>query len=288
MVDVVGRSLASAWDAEWGSNTVVLNKPGANGQLGLTELVGSRSDGTTIALTHNWDTQVSYLDPEARAAYHRADFIPVALIQQTGPVTLVRADSPFRSLRDLVQAARARPDQITYATSGPRSEATRSMRIFAAQHSARFNLVPFKDVPSSVTALIGGHLDVAGSNVLVALPHVRAGTLRVISAYEVTGQRGVRNPFFREIPTSREEGFDIDIIGSTGISLPRGVPVPVTQAWARAIEHAVASGPVQAAMRNAGVAVRWLDADGYAAHWREAENKVRQFLSDSGVKPREA
>lgn len=288
MVDVVGRALANAWDAQWGTSTVVLNKPGANGQLGLTELVGSRPDGSTIALTHNWDTQVSYLDPEAKAPYHRADFIPVSLIQQTSPVTLVRADSPFRSMRDLVQAARQRPEQISYATSGPRSESTRIMRIFVGQHGAKFNLVPFKDVPSAVTALIGGHLDVAGSNVAVALPHVKSGAVRVLSVHEVTGQPGKRNAFFPEVPTSREEGFDVDIISSTGISLPRGTPAPVVNAWAQAIERALGSPQVQSTMRTAGVAVKWLDPQAYAAHWKEAENKVRQFLLDSGAKVREA
>ncbi len=287
VVDVIGRALASAWDADWGSSTVVINKPGANGQLGLNELVASRPDGLTIALTHNWDTQISYLDPSAKATYHRGDFVPVALVQQTGPVVMVRADSPFKSLRDLVAAARSRPDQITYATSGPRSETTRIMRLFTQKHGARFNLIPFKDVPSSITALIGGHLDVAGSNVAVARPHVRSGVLRVLSAHEVTGQPGLRNPFFPDVPTSREEGFDIDLIASTGMALPRGTAEPIVLAWSAAIRRALETDGVRSALHSAGVATQWLSPQDYAAHWRDAERKVKAFLEDSGVAVRE-
>jgi tripartite-type tricarboxylate transporter receptor subunit TctC len=250
-------------------------------------MLAGKPDGYTVGLTHNWDTQVSYLDPEAKAPYHRADFVPVGLIQQTGPVTLVRADSPHRTMRDLVAAARARPGQITYATSGPRAESTRTMRLLEQQHGARFNLVPFKDVPSSVTALLGGHLDVAGSNVAVALPHVKAGTARVLSVHEVTGQPGRRNPFFPDVPTSREEGFDIDLISSTGLSLPRGTPKPVVDAWARTLERALGTPSVRSTMQAAGVAIAYLGPEAYAAHWQDADAKVRRFLTESGVRVRE-
>ena len=171
-------------------------------------------------------------------------------------------------IADLVEAALNRVPHLTVSRFGntvvARTELGRSERV-----------------------LIGGHLDVAGSNVAVARPHVRSGVLRVLSAHEVTGQPGLRNPFFPDVPTSREEGFDIDLIASTGMALPRGTAEPIVLAWSAAIRRALETDGVRSALHSAGVATQWLSPQDYAAHWRDAERKVKAFLEDSGVAVRE-
>ncbi|MGJ7542838.1 Bug family tripartite tricarboxylate transporter substrate binding protein [Variovorax sp. LT1R16] len=128
MVDLMARTMAPHWDAKWGMRTVVLNKPGASGQIALTEMLRQKSDGQTIAFTQGFDTQMTYLNAEANAPYSRSSFTPVGQVQSTPSVWIVRADSPHRTMEALLEAARKRPGELNFGTPASRGPAVLLVR----------------------------------------------------------------------------------------------------------------------------------------------------------------
>lgn len=273
MIDVMGRTLAQGWDAKWGTSTMVVNRPGANGQLAFTEMLRSKRDGYTIAFTHSFDSQMTYLDPGAGAAYSRSDFVPVALAQRTPSIWVVRADSPIKTGKDLVAAALAQPGKVNIGSPAARGATVLYTRLLEERFGARFNTVPFNDVPSTVNALLGGHLDAATSNVAVALANVKAGKLRVIM---VNGDLPVE--FFPDAPTSASLGMPMPDFSSTGLALAAGAPQYVVDAWAAMIRELTAEPATRARMRALGVTLDFMPPSESARLWLDIEQSVSKLL----------
>lgn len=274
MVDLMARTMAPYWDAKWGTRTVVLNRPGANGQIALTEMLRQKPDGQTIAFTQGFDTQMSYLNAEAKAPYSRSSFTPVGLVQSTPSVWVVRADSPYRSMASLLEAARNRPGEVNFGTPASRGPAVLYLEEFEKKAGARLNSVPFNDAPSMVGALLGGHIDLATSNPAVALPHVRAGRLRALM---VSGDTPLK--YFPDTPASASLGLEISKLGSnTGLTLARGTPEAAVQAWSAMLEALTSDPALRARMDEMAVQLAYATPRDYAQSWTATEAEVRRIL----------
>lgn len=274
MVDLMARAMAPYWDAKWGTRTVVLNRPGANGQIALTEMLKQKPDGRTIAFTQGFDTQMSYLNAEARAPYSRSSFIPVGMIQSTPSVWLVRSDSPYRTMGALLDAARHRPGELSFGTPAARGPAVLYLEEFEKKAGARLTGVPFNDAPSLVSALLGGHIDLATSNPAVALPHVRLGRLRALM---VSGDTGLK--YFPDTPTSASLGLEISKLGSnTGLTLARGTPEATVQAWSAMLEAISLDPTLRGRMDELAIHLSYATPADYARAWTATEAEVRKIL----------
>lgn len=282
LVDVMGRAMALYWDAKWGTRTIVLNKPGANGQIALSELLKQKADGHTIAFTQGFDTQMTYLNPEASAPYSRSSFIPVSLSQRTPSGWVVKADSPYRTMMDLVKAAQANPGSVNFGSPTSRGPAVLYVEEFNKKFGAKLNNVPFSDAPSMINALMGGHIDVAVTNPAVALLHIKSGRLRALM---VSGDKPVK--YFPQVPNSAALGLEISSLGSnTGLTLARGTPAAIVQTWSAMLKEVSEDPKLRAKMDDMGINLEYSTPEEYAALWTATQVEVSKVLMGSYGKVR--
>ena len=201
-----------------GMRVVVLNRPGAGGQIGLEATFNAAPDGYTIGATtipaHN------AIPLERQVRYRAMDFTFICNIVEDANCFYVRADSPLKSLQDLVAAAKARPEQITYATTGIGSDD----HLFVLHFEELAGLKPMIQVPFAGAAplipqLLGGNMDVAAINVNDAIQLAREGKVRMLAQAAAT-----RQPEAADVPTFRELGFDLVHGASRGIVGPPNMP----------------------------------------------------------------
>ena len=201
-----------------GMRVVVLNRPGAGGQIGLEATFNAAPDGYTIGATtipaHN------AIPLERQVRYRAMDFTFICNIVEDANCFYVRADSPLKALQDLVAAAKARPEQITYATTGIGSDD----HLFVLHFEELAGLKPMIQVPFAGAAplipqLLGGNMDVAAINVNDAIQLAREGKVRMLAQAAAT-----RQPEAADVPTFRELGFDLVHGASRGIVGPPNMP----------------------------------------------------------------
>ena len=247
-VDVMTRLVMPLVAAQIpGFRPVIINRTGAAGQIGLEATFNAAPDGYTIGATtipaHN------AIPLERNVRYRAMDFTFLCNIVEDANCFYVRAESPFRTVADVVAAARARPGQVTYGTTGIGSDDHLFMLAFEAAASVPAMVqVPFAGAAPLIPQLLGGNMDLAVLNVNDALQLKREGRVRILAQGAARRQQEAS-----DVPTFREQGFDIVGGASRGIVGPPNMPAAVV-------------GRLEAAFRNA------MNDEGFR---RDAE---RQFM----------
>jgi tripartite-type tricarboxylate transporter receptor subunit TctC len=216
--DLDARSFARALEKRIGGTVVVTNRPGAGGELALSATARARPDGHTLGTT-NFPSIIT-IPIERRAQFSLDDFAPLANLVTDPSAITVRADSPYRTLADLLAAARATPDAITYASPGVGTDDHLQLVLLQQLTGVRLTHVVFQGDPQLRTALLGRQVDSIGLN-LGAVTQVPDGT-RMLS------MGGAHRSRFRpDVPTLRELGFAIEMASERGVVAPAGTPPAV-------------------------------------------------------------
>jgi tripartite-type tricarboxylate transporter receptor subunit TctC len=271
--DLGARIYAAALERELGTSVQVINRTGAGSQVGITEFVNSTPDGYTIAATSLPATNGLYIDPERQATFDRDDFLPLALHVADPGVVAVRADSPYQTFDDLIEAARANPETITASTTGVRGSAHMAVLQVTRATGAEFALVHFEGFAPSQTALLGGHIDVQFGYAGEFLPQVRAGAIRLLGIMD-----SEPSPFYPDVPTLESMGVDLEWASSRGYALPAGTPQEVVDVLEAANERIMQSEDMQNRMRDMGQTVRYMGPEEFAAYWDEIDAEVEQLI----------
>ena len=219
--DAVMRVLAESAGKALGGTVVIDNKPGASGMLGPNELVNAKPDGYTLSqltigvlrLPH---MQKMQFDP-------LKDFTSIACLTGYTFGIVVRADSPIKSIKDLVDFAKANPEKFTFGSTGNGTTPHLAVEEFASKAGIKLTHVPFKGNADGMQALLGGHI-MAHSDATGWGPHVEAGTCRLLATYG--SKRTKRWP---QIPTLTELGYDTVSDSPFGIGAPKGMDPALTQ-----------------------------------------------------------
>jgi tripartite-type tricarboxylate transporter receptor subunit TctC len=273
-VDTSARMIAAGLEREFAAPVQVLNRPGAGSQIGATELVRARPDGHTLLWAVLPTLITHYLDPARQARYTRADFQPVALHHVSPVVFAVRAASPYRSLRDLVEAARAAPEAITISTSGLMATPHIGILMLQAATGARFTAVHFTGGPPSVTALVGGHVDVVAGGSSDVVTQFAAGSFRVLGT---TGE--APEPLLPGVPTFRAQGYDVVVASAGGMLAPAGTPMEIVGQIAEAMRRIMAEPAYAERMRQFGLDPIHQGPAAYAAYWARDEARMRPIMA---------
>jgi len=178
--DVAARVQAPVLEKELGVSVVVVNKPGASTQVGMTQLVQAKPDGHTLGLLTLPGAMLAYLDPSRKAIYSRKDFKVVALQSWDPNGLAVKTDSPHKNLKDLVEAARANPEKIKVGTSGLLSTDHMVLLLLQKASDVKFGIVHFDGGSQSITALLGGHLDAVVTTSSTFLPQLKSGNVKML------------------------------------------------------------------------------------------------------------
>lgn len=229
--DVMVRALAQFLAAELpGANFVVVNRPGAGGETAYVALQGARPDGYTLG-TINTPGFLS-LGVQRRVRFDRGQIRLIARLVDDPSAFVVHRESPYRSLRDLVDAARRRPGTISVGSSGIGTDDHLGLTLFEAASGTEFIHVPFAGAGPVRNAVLGRQLDVGGINLgEIGMLGQDSPMLRPLAGM---GER--RWDLMPDVPTFREEGYDVLMSSERGLGAPRGIPEEI----ARRLEDAIA------------------------------------------------
>lgn len=217
--DVVGRVLAQKLSAALGHQVIVENRPGAGGRIGTEAVARAPADGYTLLFA------TSSVMVTAPALYTKLgfdmpkDFAPISLVASTAYVLVVHPSVPVRSVGDFIALAKRTPGKLTYASSGPGGPAHLSGELFSAMAGVRMVHIPYKGSSPGTTSVIAGETDAMFSNLVPALPAIKAGRLRPLG---ITSPRA--SSILPAVPTlaSSLPGFDVEQL--YGLLAPAGTP----------------------------------------------------------------
>jgi tripartite-type tricarboxylate transporter receptor subunit TctC len=272
------RVLAEVATRGFGQPVVVENRPGATGTLGATALKEGRPDGSLVSQMPPGVFRVPLLSP-------RPAFDPMAdftwIIQLTGSVfgTVVRADSPWQNLGDLLAYARANPGRVNYGTLGIASSQHLGMERIAAQAGVTWTHVPYRGTSETLTALLSGHIDAAGESSSWA-PMVEEGRLRLLATWGSS-----RPPPFAQVPTLTELGIPIVAEAQYGLAAPRGMDPGVIQALHDGFRVALFDPAHLAALERFHQRPLYLNSADYTLAVREQFETEREALRRIGMLP---
>ncbi len=221
--DILARLLAQHMAVALGQPLPIDNRAGATGTLGMAQLARARPDGYTIAIAPNGTYAM------ATALYDRLPyditraFAPIGMLATTPIFACVHPDAPFRSLSDLITAARAQPDSVTYASAGSGSTSHLFVELLLDMTGVRMLPVPYRSAAQTAQAVMQRETTMSFIDASVALPFMRSGTLRAIAI--TAPQRSAQAP---DVPTVAESGFpgyraSVDF----GLFAPAGTPQPI-------------------------------------------------------------
>jgi tripartite-type tricarboxylate transporter receptor subunit TctC len=228
-----------------GQQVVVENKAGAGGAVGHAFVAKAKPDGYTIMTALSSIVVI----PEADrvngrpSTYQMADFTPIALISADPTILLVPANAPWKTLKELVDDARSRPGKITYASSGVYGTIHTCFEMLAQAADVKFVHVPYKGGGPAMTALLAGETNLGAQSPGVANPHLRSGKIRTLGSWAAS-----RTAALPDVPTMKEQGFDVEFYIWAGVFAPAGLPADVRDRITVAVRQSVQDPDFQKAM----------------------------------------
>jgi len=256
LADIVARPVAEALARDLGQPVVIDNKPGAGGGIGMGLAAKSRPDGHTLLMALSSLTVL----PEADVILGRApmfalqDLRPVARYTADPTVLAVRADSPWKSVKDFVEDAKRRPGAINYGSSGNYGTMHVPMEILAQEAGIKLTHVPFTGAGPAVLALLGGQIQAVSTGPATVLQHVKAGKLRVLGHWGTGALASLP-----DVPALKDTGFNAEYAQWSGLFVPSGVPDAIVQRLRSAARNAAQDARVREVIQGAGSPILYQD-----------------------------
>ncbi|WP_435105942.1 Bug family tripartite tricarboxylate transporter substrate binding protein [Arhodomonas sp. AD133] len=220
--DTVARIFAKYAEERLGERVVVVNKPGAGGELGWVHLANAKPDGYTIGLINSPVVEVYPITRAETVGYDYDDIRPLANLITDPGVLAVSADSPYQTLDDFVSAVEQQPESISVSHEGVGGDDHLAALNFAREAGIDLNFVSFNGNAEASAALRGGHIDAFEGNMSEAAAQIQEGNVRALAVWS-----DERMPDIPDVPTGVEQGYDVVAAASRGLAVPAGVPQAV-------------------------------------------------------------
>jgi len=271
LADTVGRPVAEAMSRDLGQPVVIENRGGAGGGIGMAVAAKAPADGYTILMALS---SYSVL-PEADKILGRQQMYsfnalrPIARITADPVVLAVRADAPWKTVKDFVEDARKRPGAINFGSSGNYGTMHVPMEILKQVAHVHITHIPYTGAGPAVVALLGGQVDALATGPATVLQHVKAGKIRVLGHW---GNGKLQT--MPDVPSLKQAGYDAEYAQWSGIFVPAATPEPVVQRLRAAARAAAHDPKVQSVILNAGSPVLYQDAPEFEKY---VQNDVRRM-----------
>jgi len=276
--DILMRALAEGAEKHLGQKVVVVNKPGAAGAVATAELAKQRPDGYTIVC--NTDTPITR-SPHLREVEYDP-FRDLTFINRVGTfkvVFAVRADTPHRTWRDLVEWAKKNPGQLTFGTPGVATTPSLVMTRIAAREGFTFRAVPFAGDGPSVSALLGGHVAVLGGSSVAVSSYVQAKRMRVLLVSDPEGL-----DYAPEAVSFAKAGYDVESTTAVVTFGPKGMPPQVVARLAKAFDEAAKTETFLGVARKSETTVGQPLTGQALADWlRKVGSNYEQLIKEAGL-----
>ncbi|MBI2770318.1 MAG: tripartite tricarboxylate transporter substrate binding protein [Burkholderiales bacterium] len=279
LADLVARPVAEAMSRELGQPVVIENKAGAGGGIGMGFVAKAPPDGYTVVMALSSLTVI----PEADVVLGRPQMFalnalrPIARFTADPTVLAVRADAPWKTVKDFVEDAKKRPGAINYGSSGNYGTMHVPMEILSQNAGIKMTHVPFTGAGPAVVALLGGQIDAVSSGPATVLQHVKAGKLRVLGHWGAA-----RLDALPDAPTLKEAGYAAEYAQWSGLFIPAATPEPVAQRLRAAARAAASDAKVKEVILNAGSPVLYQDAPDFEKYVQADAKRMAEVVKKIG------
>lgn len=276
--DVLARGLGERLAVALGQPVVIENKAGAGGNIGLDAIAKSASDGYTIGL----GTSSLSINP---ALYRKvpydpiADFTPIHLTYAMPHALIVQADSPVRSVAELVRTLQADPAKYNYASGGNGSGAHLCAELFKSMAKVNAVHVPYRGAPEILTAVMGGSALFGFPTLSTAVPLVKSGRVRALG---VTGPR--RNPALPEVPPVGETVAGFEVVSWFGLVAPARIPAEAARRLDQEVRKLLADAAFRDKVQADGTEIVGIGLDEFPAYLQRDLQKWKQAVELSGAR----
>ena len=277
--DFTGRQISMKLTEMNGWQVVPDNRPGAGTALGLAEAARAKPDGYELVIAQS--DNVSLIPLLMKVTYDPLkDLTPIALAAITPLIIIVRDDSPFKTLADLIKVARAKPGQLSYGTSGTGGSVHIAMELLQITAGCKMQHVPYKGSTPALADLMGGHLNFAGSSISSAATLIHAGKIRALAVTSAS-----RNASLPDVPTVAEFGYkDFNAISFYGVMGPAGLPAPIVARLNADVNRIIARPDVKAAFLAQGFDATAMSPEEFGALIKADIQKSREIIAAAGIK----
>lgn len=279
--DLLARAYAQRLSELWGQAVVIENRAGAAGIIGTEAASRAPRDGYTMLMANSSVLAIGpAINPNLPYDPLRG-FDPVALVGSNDNALVVRADSPHRSVADVVAAARARPGALTYSSAGAGTSGHMAAEFFKQLAGIDITHVPYRGSPQALTDMLGGQVDMTMNTLNAVVAAVRNGQARALATTGAT-----RDPLLADVPTLAEVGYaGYEASGWLGFVVPAGTPPEIIARMAESIQRVHADAGFRDRIAGAGMRPIISTPEAFRAILAPELARWRDVAQRAGVKP---
>lgn len=278
--DLIARAMGVAMGQDLGQAVVVDNRPGGGTIIGTDNVAKSSPDGYTLVMATFAHAVNPSLQPKLPYATDKA-FAPVMLVGRSPNVLVVRADSPYKTVQDVIAAAKAKPGQVSFASQGPGTSAHLAGELFKSLAKVDLNHIPYKGAGPAITDLLGGQVDLMFATASAVGNLLESGKLRALG---VTSAQRSASPDLAKVPTIAESGVPSYVAESWyGLFAPAGTPAPVIARLNAAARKAVSSDAFRKRAAAEGLIVSPGTPDDLARYVHGEEVRWSKVVKDAKI-----
>ncbi|WP_420997769.1 tripartite tricarboxylate transporter substrate binding protein [Cupriavidus sp. 30B13] len=278
--DLIARTMGVAMSQDLGQPVVVDNKPGGGTIIGTDNVAKSAPDGYTLVMATFAHAVNPSLQPKLPYATDKA-FAPVVLVGRSPNVLVVRPDSPYKTVQDLIAAARANPGKISFASQGPGTSAHLAGELFKSLARVNLNHIPYRGAGPAITDLLGGQVDLMFATASAVGNLLESGKLRALG---VTSAQRSASADLARVPTIAESGVPGYVAESWyGLFAPAGTPAPVIARLNAAARKAVATYAFRKRAESEGLIVSPGTPDEFGRYVHGEQARWSQVVKDAKI-----
>lgn len=271
--DTTARVMTPLLEKEMGLPVTIINKGGAGGQLGFTEIARAKPDGYTIGYLILPTVITIYLDPDRKAVFSKKSFDLLAMQDSDPGVIGVKGDSPYKTLKELMDAAKAKPGTIRACTSGIMSDDHIAAMMTEQVVGVKLAIVHFDGGGPSRTAVLGGHVEIYYGNASEIRSQVMGGEMRILAVMDKK-----RSRFYPEVKTAEEQGYPVFSGVHRGVGMPVGAPKEVREYLIKALKNVITGDEFTKKMEKILYDTLYMDPQKYSAFWSDYETGAKKWV----------
>jgi tripartite-type tricarboxylate transporter receptor subunit TctC len=279
-VDVVARTIGQSLQTSLGQAFIVENKPGAGTNIAVKSVISAEPDGYTMMMAANaLAANMSLYQPQPFDA--EKDLVAISLIGRVPVVIAANANAPFANVKQLIDAAKGKPNSIAYGSPGNGSTPHMAIELFARAAGVDLQHIPYRGGSPAITDTIGGQVPLVAVNALEVLPHVKSGKLKVLGVLSTN-----RSANFPDVPTMAESGFPgFEASVWYGLVAPSATPKPIVAKLHAEVQKALQTKEVRERMNAVGGEVVPGSAEMFSNLIRSERVRYEKLVREANIKP---
>jgi tripartite-type tricarboxylate transporter receptor subunit TctC len=279
VADITGRPTAAALEKILKQPVAIANRPGAGGAVGNAAVANAKPDGYTVLMALSSISVIPEADKlfDRKPAYSLDQLAPVALISADPVILVVHPSLPVKTLKEVIALGRKQPGELSFSSSGVYGALHLPVEMFLHATKLKMRHVPTTGGGPAITQLLGGHVTMTVGGPAAITSHVKAGKLRTIVSWGAE-----RHPNYPEVPTFKEQGYDIVYYIWAGMFVPVATPASVVKVLRDATRQAVADPEFKAQMAKFNSPVQYLDAPEFAKYLEADAKRLAVVVKNIG------